>query len=307
MSTAPVNGEPDPGLFPGREGRERSSKRTGLGRMRGWQFALLTLAVVAAVVGFVVADSGVGTRIIPSAREHDVTAWTAPAARPLSDSAAAALVTPQPENRPANAAANDYLPTTAQLAAFHADQQQARAHGDYNPLTRYVTGRPGIKDPSTDELIQWVSHKWGIPTDWIRAEMVVESDWHQSQLGDPATVSARWFRLYPGYSRIGHGAVVYQSLGIAQEKWIPDGSVGAGTEPLRWQSTAFSLDYYAATVRYYYDGYCNWCTAGYRAGNTWQSIGAWFSPQPWDNAGARQYVGKVKAVLAEQPWRRPGF
>ena len=99
----------------------------------------------------------------------------------------------------------------------------------------------------------------------------------------------------------------YESLGIAQIKWAPNGSVGAGTEPLRWESTAFNLDYYAATVRYYYDGGCGWCSAGYHAGQQWNSIGAWFSPQPWANASALGYVDAVRAALAEHRWTSSGF
>jgi hypothetical protein len=96
----------------------------------------------------------------------------------------------------------------------------------------------------------------------------------------------------------------YQSLGIAQIKWLPDGSVGAGTEPLRRLSTAFNLDYYGATLRYYYDGLCHWCAPGYRPADAWNSIGAWFSPEPWANAGARHYIGDVRRALASRAWAR---
>ena len=234
-------------------------------------------------------------------------AWAPPGARPLSDAQAAALVTRRPELRPANAAANRYVPTVAQLAAFHDAQSKARADVDYNPLTAYVTGRPGLVDPSTDELIQWVSHKWGIPTNWIRAEMVAESGWNQAMRGDLTRVGKRAYATYPPFSRVPNTGEVYQSLGIAQVKWVAGGSVGIGTEPLRWKSTAFNLDYYAATVRYFYDGECSWCSAGYRRGLAWKSIGAWDSPEPWGNAGSRRYLRSVQAELAERPWTRLGF
>ena len=100
---------------------------------------------------------------------------------------------------------------------------------------------------------------------------------------------------------------MYQSVGIAGEKWLPDGTIGAGTERLRWDSTAFNLDYYAATVRYYYDGHCSWCTRGYQAGQAWRSVGAWFSPNPWGNAGALEYIAKVKAALSQRVWAQSGF
>jgi hypothetical protein len=171
---------------------------------------------------------------------------------------------------------------------------------------RYVTGRPGLRHPSTDDLIQWVSHKWGIPTDLIRAQLVVESHWRQSFRGDRSSVPSRWYGRYPAQARIPGGDEVYQSLGIAQEKWTPNGDVGVGSEPLRWKSTAFSLDYYAATVRYYFDGACHWCSHGYGRGQTWNSIGAWYSPDPWANDDARRYVGELQGILERRGWPHRG-
>jgi hypothetical protein len=269
-----------------------------------WAVVAVLAAVVAVAVAVFIGDSG-GGRHAPARHEHDVTAWAPVGSRPLSDAAAAALVTPTPENRPENRVANDYVPTRTQLAAFYRAQRDGK--GVRNPLVFEVTGRPGLKDPSTDELIQWVSHKWGIPTDWIRAQISVESYWRQTERGDAATVDARTDRLYPSFARIAGTRRVYESVGIAGEKWLSDGTIGAGTERLRWDSTAFNLDYYAASLRYYYDGHCSWCTRGYHAGQAWGSVGAWFSPNPWDNAGALQYIGKVKAALSQHVWAQPGF
>jgi hypothetical protein len=266
----------------------------------------IACAIAIAIVVIVTAGGSTtpGTAIVIRPGEHDVTVWAAPGTRPLSDAAAAALVTAQPENRATNSAANDYVPSAKQLAAFHA---QARAQPDFNPLTAYVTGRPGLRHPSTDDLIQWVSHKWGIPTNWIRAQLVVESDWQQSERGDLNVVGVKAQRLYPAFSRAPGTMAAYQSLGIAEVKWLPGNAVGAGTEPLRWESTAFNLDYYAASVRYYYDGDCGWCTSGYRKGEAWQSVGAWFAPQPWGNSGAAGYIADVKQELASHPWTKAGF
>jgi hypothetical protein len=132
--------------------------------------------------------------------------------------------------------------------------------------------------------------------------MAVESNWRQSAVGDRRSVSASWLALYPPQALISGTSDVYQSMGIAQVKWRPDGSVGAGSEPLRWESTAFNLDYYAATIRYYYSGRCNWCTDGYEGGRAWKSLGAWFQPNPWGNAGQLSYIAKVSAALANRTW-----
>jgi hypothetical protein len=237
-----------------------------------------------------------------------VTSWSPPGSKPLSDARAAALVSPAPEVRPGNARANRYVPSPRQLASFRsARTDHGQTVRQFNPLTRYVTGRPvGLRSPSTDELIQWVSHKWGIPTNLIRGQMVVESHWRQGFKGDRQTVGAGWHRRYPRQARIPGGRDVYQSMGIAQVKWTPDHAVGAGTEPLRWRSTAFNLDYYAATVRHYYDGACKWCGPGYGAGQTWNSIAAWYSPEPWANERAQAYLGKLRHTLDNRAWARLG-
>ena len=239
-----------------------------------------------------------------------MTSWAPPGSLPLSDRDAASLVTHRPENRPGNVAANDYRPTDAELAAFHAyDAQSTQA----SSLRAYVTGRPGLTSPSTDDLIQWVAHKWGIPEDWVRAQMVVESrwdgveGWNQSSMGDRTTVSSTWYAQYPPQARVPGTNDVYESMGISSLKWRADQSINPGTEPLRWKSTAFNLDLYAAGVRWFYDGDCVWCGAGYGPGQAWNSIGAWYEPYPWGNQQADTYVGWVTSALAQQSWTQSGF
>jgi hypothetical protein len=232
--------------------------------------------------------------------------WRAPDTLPLSDAQAAARVMHRPEQRPENAAANEFVPSESALAAFRqAKNQYGQTNLEYNPLFAEVTGRPGLTAPSTDDLIQWAAAKWGIPVEWLRAQYVVESYWRQAQLGDLSAVPTEWFSLYPPQAR--SGSEVYQSMGIAQVKWMPGGEVGAGTEPLRWESTAFNIDYQAATVRYYFDGLCTWCTSGYSAGQQWNSIGAWFEPYPWENSGQANYIKEVQVELAARPWASPSF
>jgi len=213
----------------------------------------------------------------------------------LSDAEAAARVQAKPETRSGNATANAYWPSDAELAEFRA------AMNKDNPPLRYVTGR---FTGTTDEIIQWVAHKWGIEEDVVRAQMVQESWWNQNAMGDRRDgVNAS---LYPSQSRIDSDSV-YESLGISQIKWRPTGSVNPGTEPLRWKSTAFNLDYYGASVRYYYDGLCSWCGTGYSAGQFWPSVGAHFQPLPWGNASAQDYITKVQNNLANRTWAQPGF
>ena len=239
------------------------------------------------------------------------TAWAPVRAVPLSDAAAAALVTHRPEIRSGNAAANAYVPTDSELAPFHAAHNSyGEAESYFNPLRRYVTGRSKLANPSTDDLIQWTAHKWGIPEDVIRAQMAVESWWRQSAMGDLTSESNPG--AFPGFSCPGGGPRCYESLGLAQDRWRPDASLNPGSEPLRWKSTAFNLDLYGANIRFYYDGYAaQWgpgMTAnGYTAGQDWMSVGAHFNPYPWNNPGQRDYVGKVKDYLAQRIWTKPDF
>jgi hypothetical protein len=232
--------------------------------------------------------------------------WRAVGLPPLSDAAAAALVAPQAETRPGNAWANYYQPTESELAAFHdavfeAGPNAGRRLDAYNPLVRHVSGD---FTGTTDEIIQWAAYKWGIPADVLRAVAVNESSWHQGAMGDRENgVDAS---KYPPQSRIDSDSV-YESLGITQIKWRPDGSRHPGTEPLRWKSTAFNLDYAGANVRFYYDGYCDWCSPGYEAGQAWLSVGGHYDPSPWQNSGMLNYIGHVQSILTAQPWEQPGF
>jgi hypothetical protein len=243
------------------------------------------------------------------------TDWTAPQVQqavnrylytPMTDAAAAACVTDTAESVPANASANAYVPTDAELQSF----QSALSDNALTPegeewYPRYVTGRPGIANPSTDELIQWAAHKWGIPEDWLRAQYTQESDWRQDEMGDLRTESSAWRAAFPAFS-CPTATQCYESLGITQVKWHPDGSEGAGTEPLRWKSTAFNIDYQASVVRFEYDNpygkRSSWGDSSYHPLDQWLSLGAWFECYPYNNAGQQDYVSSVQQHLAARDW-----
>ena len=241
----------------------------------------------------------------------------------MSDAQAAALVTPEPETRPYNLrpytvrgkrypSVNDYVPTAAQIRRYR-DSRTSLGQSllEFNPYVRYVDGRDGMRRPSTDDLIQWAAHKWGIPANWLRAEYISESYWNQFQLGDDTRVSSRWYHLYPYQSRIPHTTNVYQSLGIAQVRWTPNGSLGPGTEPLRWESTAFNVDEQASRVRFYYDNpsgaRSSWGDATYVPCQEWRSIGGWYRPYPWGNAAQADYIRSAQEHLSGHDWLSAGF
>lgn len=246
---------------------------------------------------------------------------------PLSDSAAAALVTHEPEIRPKNAtgysiggtsypAPNYYVPSAAEIAAFHsATDQYGQTAVQANPYNQYVDGLDGLASPSTDDLIQWGAHKWGIPEDWLRAQYVQESQWSQYWQGDQTTESGADYPLFPVQSRVPNtSSDVYESLGITQLRWEPttaSNSLHAGTEPLRWKSTAFNVDYQAATIRFYYDNpsgtRSSWGDASYVPCQQWNSLGGWFEPYPWNNSGQQGYITQVQGKLSSQTWTTSGF
>jgi hypothetical protein len=299
------------------------------------RLAVLTTVAAAAVFGLLAVERVVRSRAqVPAAPErHPATRW-APCNRnagtqrpstftPLSDGRAAARVTHQREIRPYNARpftvagvrygpATTYVPTDAELQAFRrARTSLGQPVLELNPYLRFVDGRDGLPRPSTDDLIQWSAHKWGIPEDWLRAEFVQESQWNQFQLGDELAVSAAWYDRSPPQARVPGGKSVYTSLGITQVKWIPDGSVGPGTEPLRWKSVAFNLDYQAATLRLYYDdpggARTAWGDGSYVPCQAWKSVGGWFQPYPWNNGAQQAYVAQVKQHLSRRSWATTGF
>jgi len=295
----------------------------------------VVIIVLAAVVGYAAWRSfDSASALVAQRREsHPQTTWAtcnrnarggqASTFRPLSDRVAAALVTPEPESRPHNKkpylvlgqalpSLNAYVPSRDQLARFRSSRvSDGRGVVQFNPYFRYVDGRDGLRNPSTDDLIQWAAHKWGIPEDWLRAEYVVESYWDGFHLGDETAVSAGWYQRYPVQARIPGTDTVYESMGITQVKWIADNSVGAGTEPLRWQSTAFNIDYQAAMIRFYYDNpqgaRASWSDTSYVPCQAWSSIGGWFQPYPWGNAGQAQYVAKVQQALDAHEWLTQSF
>jgi hypothetical protein len=225
---------------------------------------------------------------------------------PLSDAAAAACVVPTGEAVPANSQANAYMPTDAELQAFHsAKTDNGDTIDSERWYTRYVTGRPGLPHPTTDELIQWGAHKWGIPEDWLRAQYEQESGWKQSDQGDLRTEPSSWLSLFPSFS-CPTVTQCFESLGITQVKWRPDGSDDAGTEPLRWKSVAFNIDFECSILRYFYDNpyglRSSWGDSSYHPLDGWLSLGGWFEPYPYGNSNQLDYVAQVKRHLADRDW-----
>ncbi len=204
------------------------------------------------------------------------------------------------EPRPENAAANRTVPRAFSTEGYSGMENHAQL---FARVTGNFTG-------TTDEIIQWVAAKWGLPDDVIRAEAVVESSWYQGlkdQSGNPIEDH--------GYGDFGHcggspapsnyGTGGPASFGLMQVKWCamkdpPAG--GYGGWPWIERSTAYSLDLYGAILRGCIEGWDSWLGNGYHAGDMWGCIGRWFTGE-WYSAGAEEYSERVKTELASRPWR----
>lgn len=192
--------------------------------------------------------------------------------RPLTSAEAAARVERNGfEPRPENAEENARVATAEELAEFHARSDM--------PYQSHVDGQ---FTGTTDEIIQWAAHKWGLPEDAMRAAAVVESWWDMDTLGDNG-----------------------DSFGIFQMRRPYHCCL-----PVMRDSTAFNADYYGGIIRAYFDGKQDWLNnpdvapdngARYQPGDLWGSVGAWFDGR-WHTPGNEAYVAKIKHRLEERTW-----
>ena len=90
---------------------------------------------------------------------------------------------------------------------------------------------------TTDEILQWVSCKWGIDINLVRADAWTESNWVQSTVGDSC------------------GTAGDASYGILQVKNANcSGQTVHGGYPYTQDDTALDADYWGARLRACFDG-----------------------------------------------------
>lgn len=205
------------------------------------------------------------------------------------------------EPRPDNQAANMRVPTSAQIAALSPWDASIGLDPRADQLRRQVTGN---YTGTTDEILQWVACKWGVPADVVRAQAVVESYWHQSQQGDWSTTQSD---CPPG---TWNGSGCYQSYGLLQIKY----KYFASAWPMSRDDTAFSAEYMYGQIRICYEGWTTYLSQRtplpgyptYHAGDLWGCLGRWYSGG-WYDQGAVNYISKVKAAYDQKVWRSAGF
>ena len=223
------------------------------------------------------------------------------AALPDEQSCAARVHRSSWEPRTDNTAANHRVPTQQQIAQLTPWGPAIGVDPKADALRKQITGN---FTGTTDEILQWVACKWGVDENIVRAEAVVESDWHQSQLGDYTTDRT----LCPPGTWDGSGC--YQSYGILQLKYYYFQSAW----PMSRDDTAFNAEYVYGVIRTCYEGWTTYLNdsvpvAGYpkyHAGDIWGCLGRWYSGE-WYSQPAIDYINKVKNALTNKEWLQAGF
>ncbi len=190
------------------------------------------------------------------------------------------LVDPSDENRPENTTPNNTVVDVEVVIDGALEMNDAlapRISGDF-------TG-------TTEQVLRWVSCKWGFDEDITRARAVTESSWLMSTAGDVTEDPA-------ACDLLGLETPCSQSYGLLQVK----GTVHEGTYPFTTESSAFGAEYAMAWLRACYEGAFTWLIEdGYVAGDEWGCVGAWFSGE-WYDDGAKTYIEEVKGNLENRAW-----
>ena len=187
------------------------------------------------------------------------------------------------ERRPDNAAANATRGT--------------RSNGRFPRADGNFTG-------TTDEILQWVACKWGIDEDVVRAQVAIESWWHQSSRGDlTSDQSACHPELRTG------GGQCPESIGLMQVRYLYHLEAFQDSNAIR--SSAYNVDYAYAVWRSCFEGKETWLNtvergATYVAGDLEGCLGVWFTGR-YRTPDALGYIGRVNDYLARRIWSTPGF
>jgi Mannosyl-glycoprotein endo-beta-N-acetylglucosaminidase len=182
------------------------------------------------------------------------------------------------ENRPQNTAANN--------------NRGSRANANTNTAAWSGFGRvDGDYAGTTDQILQWAACKWGIDEDIVKAQMIKESGWIQSAVGDGG-----------------------ESFGIGQVRITAHASAFQYSTVNARNSTAYNVDYTYSSWRACYEGVYTWLNTvehngTYAAGDVWGCVGLWFSGRWYVNTDAylNQTGDSVHWHFDNKTWLKPGF
>jgi hypothetical protein len=251
------------------------------------------------------ADTGIA-RVQASARTAPATAAAAPAPFPAparflttrpgtplrSDAFCAGAVSSDaetnPENRVYNTVAGD-----KRLPANFFPPQSGDPRANENLATRVTGGFTG----TTPQILEWAACKWGINSNIVRAQAIVESSWRQGMRGDWTTNPDHCApRHGPGVDGRPHACP--ESFGILQVRY----RFFSGAFPDAVDSTAFNADAAYAVWRACYEGYEWWLQDAaapghtYKAGDKWGCIGRWYAGR-WYGPIAEPYIDCVQRLF----------
>jgi hypothetical protein len=219
------------------------------------------------------------------------------------------------------------MPDVAAVHASFARRPRAGA-GTYDArwdswLLPRVTGH---FSGTTDEIFQWAACKWGLPDNLLRGIAVRESTWFQYEVypsgrpvsnwgsGDVFSSPQHGSKSYcdmlasygRNYQRDYGDAMCPKTFSIAgvmswsAPEWDFDWNGWQnGSFPFDRNSTAFAVDYLAASLAGCYNGWEWWLTR--RAGHIWGCVGAWYAGN-WHSAAANGYIDRVRHEIAVHRW-----
>jgi autotransporter family porin len=204
------------------------------------------------------------------------------AALPSGQDCAARVRRGGPEEVPENAKPNSVMPDRVVMPVWEDFTE------DYN--RRYVSRVDGHFTGTTGEILQWGACKWGLDLTVLRAAAYQESDWKQSTTGDESDD--------PADCAGGDRAPCPTSFGILQLKHLDL----PGSLPWSRTSTAFNVDYYGARIRGCFEGAVTYLGGDYGPGDLYSCVGYHWSGM-WKDAGALNYITRVRNYVRRQPWR----
>ena len=242
------------------------------------------------------------------------------------------------EPRPLNAEANSRVPDPAAVREAFTARPRSDTGGFKTRWDSWLLRRvDGAFTGTTDEIFQWAACKWGLADNLLRAIAVRESTWYQDATstsgacvpnwgcGDLVLEPTRATRRYcRGLTTVGgydyeadHEAGIcpktFSIMGIMSwqdPRWGRFPGNQNGTFPFNRDSTAFAVDYLAASLRGCLEGWEPWLantgTRPYRRGDVWGCVGSWFAGA-WRTPSAMAYIARVRRALDRRTWLDASF
>jgi autotransporter family porin len=177
--------------------------------------------------------------------------------------------------------------------------------GDTPAANRKIAPRiNGNFTGTTKQILRWAACKWGINQNIVFAQAAVESWWRQTTHGD---FDSDPTLCPPGHRHLNAQGQCPQSYGILQNRYPFEKASWPGIG----RSTAMNADTAYAIWRTCFNGYETWLntvpeSTPYKKGDAWGCVGRWFSGR-WHDAGAQQYIAKVKQYKNERIWTTKDF